>query len=163
MKTTTLIITIVVGFLISSISAQETIWFDSNWKVSTKEKAAYYRPAPKKIDNGYLIIDYYISGKKQMKGFSTSSSPNEEMYIGIVSYFHENEKIFQKVNYVDGKPEGSFSEFYDTGETQRVGKYSKGLRSGVWKTYSKKGKIQSRGKYKKGEKVGVWKTFHKNI
>ena len=48
MKSSTLLIAIMVGFLTSSLCAQETVWFDSNWKVSIKEKAAYYRPSPKK-------------------------------------------------------------------------------------------------------------------
>ena len=162
MKSSTLLIAIMVGFLTSSMCAQETVWFDSNWKVSIKEKAAYYRPSPKIKDKGYWIVDYYVSGKKQMEGFSTVSIPNKEMFQGKVKFFHENGKVYQNVHYFEGEPEGSFSEFYDTGETQRVGHYSKGLRDGIWKTYYKYGKIQSRGKYKNGEKVGIWKTFYKN-
>ena len=163
MKTTTILITIVIGFLTTSMFAQETIWFDSNWKVSVKEKATYYRPIPKQIDKGYWIVDYYISGKKQMEGFSIVLEPDQEMFEGKVTFFYENGAVFQSVNYFEGKPSGNFSEFYDTGETQRVGKYSKGLRDGIWKIYNKNGKIQSRGKYKNGEKAGIWKTFYKNV
>ncbi|QNM85662.1 hypothetical protein H9W90_00625 [Polaribacter pectinis] len=163
MKTTTVLILIVVGFLTSSLSAQETVYFDSNWNLSTKEKAAYYRPAPKKVDNGYWIVDYYVSGKKQMEGLSKTNKPNKEVYVGAVNYFHENGANFQKVNYVDGKPEGKFYEYYDTGEMKRIGKYEAGLREGSWKVYYKNGKIQEKGKYNKGEKVGIWKTFYKNI
>jgi len=163
MKTSTLLITIVVGFLTSSLTAQETVWFDSNWKVSTKEKAIYYRPTPKKMNNGFWIVDYYISGKKQMEGFSISAEPNQEKYQGIVYYFYENGNDFQIVNYVEGKPDGKFSEFYESGELQRTGKYSDGLREGVWKTFYKNGKIETKGKYRKGEKVGIWKTFYKNV
>ena len=163
MKTSTLLIAMVVGFLTSSLTAQETVWFDSNWNVSIKEKAAYYRLTPKKKDNGFWIVDYYISGNKQMEGFSTSGEPNKEVYEGLVNYFHENGNKFQIVNYVKGKPEGVFSEFYDTGELQRTGKYSNGLREGNWKTFYKNGKIESKGKYRKGDKAGIWKTFYKNV
>ncbi|MEE9407128.1 MAG: hypothetical protein V3V28_03530 [Polaribacter sp.] len=163
MKTTTLLIVLVVGFLVQSLSAQETIYFDSNWSLSVKDKAAYYRPVPKKVDKGYWIIDYYISGKKQMEGLSKTNQPNKEMYVGAVNYYHENGAKFQKVNYVNGKPDGKFYEYYDTGEMQRTGKYDTGLREGNWKVYYKNGKIQEKGKYKKGEKAGVWKTFYKNI
>jgi len=154
---------LVVCFFTTSIFTQETVWFDSNWNVSVKEQATYYRPSPEKIDKGYWIVDYYISGKKQMEGFSTILEPAKEMFQGKVKFFHENGKVFQNVNYFKGEPEGNFSEFYDTGETQRVGKYSKGLRDGMWKIYHKNGKIQSRGKYKNGEKAGIWKTFYKNV
>ncbi len=163
MKTSTLIITLVVGFLSLSFTAQETIWFDSNWNVSIKEKATYYRPIPQKKDNGFWIVDYYISGKKQMEGFSTSSEPNKEVYQGIVNYFYETGKTFQIVNYVKGKPEGKFSEFHETGELKRTGKYSHGLREGIWKTFYKNGKIETKGKYRRGEKSGIWKTFYKNV
>ena len=163
MKTSTVLLVIVVGFLTTSLNAQENVWFDSNWNVTTKEKATYYRPAPKKMDIGYWIVDYYISGKKQMEGLSITNEPNKEMYNGLVKYFHENGKKFQDVNYVDGKPDGKFSEFYDTGEVKRTGKYENGLREGSWKVYLKNGKIQEKGKYTNGEKIGIWKTFYKNI
>jgi antitoxin component YwqK of YwqJK toxin-antitoxin module len=157
------ILFIIFAFLTMSLTAQKTVWFDSNWNVSVKEKAAYYRPAVKKTDKGYLIEDYYISGKKQMEGFSKTNKPNNEMYVGLVKYFYENGQIFQKVYYNEGKPEGKFSEFYDTGELKRTGKYQNGLREGSWKVYYKSGKIQQKGKYKEGEKRGIWKTFYKNI
>ncbi|PQB09020.1 hypothetical protein BST83_01335 [Polaribacter filamentus] len=163
MKTSMSLIALVVWFLTTSVYAQEIVWFDSNWKVSTKEEATYYRPNPKKKDNGFWIVDYYISGKVQMEGFSKTSEANVEKFQGKVNYFHENGKIFQKVNYVNGQPEGSFSEFFETGETQRIGKYKNGLREGIWKTFYKNGKIQSGGKYSAGEKVGIWKTYYKNI
>lgn len=57
MKTTTILASIVVGFLTTSVFAQGTVWFDSNWNPTQKEKAKYYRPAPKtqKMDIGLLI------------------------------------------------------------------------------------------------------------
>ena len=157
------ILFIIIAFLTMSLTAQNTVWFDSNWNVSVKEKAAYYRPAAKKIEKGYWIVDYYISGKKQMEGLGKTNIPNKEIYIGVVKYFHENGKIFQDVYYNEGKPEGKFSEFYDTGELKRTGKYQNGLRDGSWKVYYKSGKIKEKGKYKEGEKRGVWKIYYKNI
>lgn len=162
MKTSTLIITIIVGFLALTLNAQETVWFDANWVVSTKEKAVYYRPVPEKKNNGFWIVDYYISGKKQKEGFSTIAKPNKELYHGNVKYFYENGNKFQVINYVNGKPEGSFSEFYNSEALEITGKYSNGLREGIWKTFYKNGKIKEKGKYREGEKVGVWKTFYKN-
>jgi antitoxin component YwqK of YwqJK toxin-antitoxin module len=163
MKTSTLLIVIVVGFLTSTLTAQDTVWFDSNWNLTSNENATYYRPVPKKIDAGYWIVDYYISGKKQMEGFSTTNEANKETYVGLVTYYHENGQKFQMVNYINGKPVGKFSEFYDSGELKRSGKYDNGLREGSWKVYHKNGKIQEKGKYSSGEKIGIWKTFHKNI
>ncbi|MGJ8745493.1 toxin-antitoxin system YwqK family antitoxin [Polaribacter sp.] len=162
MKTSTVLLVLVVGFLTSSLTAQETVWFDSNWKITTKKKAAYYRPSPQKKDNGYWIVDYYISGKKQMEGLSTVLEPNKEKFVGFVNYFYENGAIFQEVYYLEGKPEGKFSEFHDSGELKRSGNYENGLREGNWKAFYKSGKIQEKGKYSKGKKVGTWKTFYNN-
>ena len=162
MKTTTLLVTIIVGFLMSNLQAQETIWFDSDWSVSAKEKAVYYRPAPQKKDNGFWIVDYYISGKKQKEGFSTNANPNNESYHGVVNYFYENGNKSQTVTYVKGKLNGNFFKFYPSKELEIAGKYSDGMREGIWKKFYKNGKIKEKGKYREGDKVGVWKTFYKN-
>ncbi|MGB0879242.1 MAG: toxin-antitoxin system YwqK family antitoxin [Polaribacter sp.] len=80
-----------------------------------------------------------------------------------VSYYYKNGNFFRKQNYSEGKLEGKFSEFYNTGELKIIGKHENGLREGIWKTYYKNGKIKTRGKYRNGEKVGIWKTFYKNV
>ena len=80
-----------------------------------------------------------------------------------VSYYYKNGNFFRKQNYSEGKLEGKFSEFYNTGELKIIGKYENGLREGVWKIFYKNGKIKTKGKYRNGEKVGIWKTFYKNV
>jgi hypothetical protein len=187
MKTSTLLIAIVVGFLTSSLSAQETIWFDSNWNETTKESAFYYRPSPAMMNKGFWIVDYFMSGAKQMEGFSSTKEPNKELFNGLITYYFETGKTFQKVNYKKGKlhgdrkifyetgelesertyekglSKGVFSEYYKSGELKQTGKYDSGKQDGVWKTFYKNGKIKEKGKYRDGEKVGVWKTFYKNV
>ena len=162
MKTSTLLIAMFVGFLTSSVTAQETIWFDSNWNLTTKDKAEYYRPTPKKVTNGFWLIDYYMNGKKQMEGFSTSNVPLKEFFEGQVLYYHPNGKLFHKANYKNGELQGKRDIYYETGELKERGRYVKGKRNGIWKTFYKNGKIESKGKYTNGEKAGVWKTFYKN-
>ena len=95
MKTSTLIIAMFIGFLTSSVNAQETIWFDKNWQETSKENHEYYRPAPKKIKDGFWIVDYYKNGQIQMEGYSTNKNPNEEeIFDGLVLYYHPNGKTF---------------------------------------------------------------------
>ncbi|MGG8497256.1 toxin-antitoxin system YwqK family antitoxin [Tenacibaculum sp. TC6] len=161
-KTSTLLMAMFVGFLTLSVTAQETIWFDANWHETSKDKSEYYRPIPKKIKNGYWIIDYYGSGQVQMEGFSTVNKPGEEEFDGLVTYYYENGKPSHKATYKNGKLHGLRKVFYETGELKEQGKYVNGKREGVWKTFYKNGKIKERGKYKDNEKTGIWKTFHKN-
>jgi antitoxin component YwqK of YwqJK toxin-antitoxin module len=187
MKTSTLLIALVVGFLTTSVSAQETLWFDANWNPTTKDKATYYRPSPKTQKNGYWIVDYFMNGTIQMEGFSLNNNPNNENFHGLVKYYFESGVIYQEVNYNEGmidgdrkiyyksgklqnereyednKMEGKFFEYYETGELLMTGKYENNLKEGVWKSYYKNGKIKERGKYEKGKKIGIWKTFYKNV
>ncbi len=186
MKTSTLLIGIVVGFLTLSVNAQDTIWFDSNWNTTTKENATYYRPTPKSVDNGFWIVDYFMNGTKQMEGFSTIAIPDKEKFNGLILYYHENGKIFHKANYKDGKlhgirkifyksgtlkneriykngkSEGDFVEYYGSGVIKEAGKYTNGKQTGKWKTFFENKKIETVGMYKNGKKAGIWKTYYKN-
>ncbi|WP_439129230.1 toxin-antitoxin system YwqK family antitoxin [Polaribacter sp.] len=129
---------VAIGFFICAFYsaktiAQENIYFDANWNITTKQKAVYYRPLTKSTQEKKWVIDYYITGKK-----------------------------VKEVFYVNGKPDGKFSEYYSSGDLKTTGKYKEGLKDGMWKTYYKNGKIKQKGRFKKGEKVGVWKTYYKN-
>lgn len=147
----------------NSLSAQETTWFDSNWKKTTKEKASYYRPVPKKIKNGFWIVDYYMDGNILKEGFGINFTKNKEGFEGLVVAYHPNGKPSSKANYRKGKLHGVRRTYYDTGELKEQVRYTHGKENGVWKTFYKTGKIKTKGKYRDGEKVGVWKTFYKNV
>ncbi|WP_435416316.1 toxin-antitoxin system YwqK family antitoxin [Polaribacter aestuariivivens] len=116
-----------------TLTAQQKIWLDENGNLSNREKAVYYRISNDNKSKKQLIIDYYISGKKA-----------KEFY------------------FIKGKPDGKYSEFYDSGEVKITGKFEDGYKEGTWKTYYKNGKIKEKGRYNKGEKVGVWKIYYKN-
>ena len=188
MKTKILTHFLVVTFLTTTLTAQEAkIWFDGNWTQTDKEKAVYYRPVPKKEKNRFWIVDYYLNGTIQMKGFSFNNIPNEEEFDGLIKYYFESGTIWQEVNYTSGeidgirkiyyksgklknkrnyikdKIEGNFQEFYETGELLERGTYKNNLREGAWKMFYKNGKIKEKGRCKKGEKAGVWKVFYKNV
>jgi len=163
MKNTTIFTTILLLFITITLKAQETTWFDANWQVTTEDMAEYYRPAPEKKGDKYWIADYYKDNTIQMEGFSYNTTPNEELYDGLVIYYHPNGKPFHKANYKNGKNHGVRNAYYDTGELQQTGNFVNGKRVGIWKTFYKSGKIETKGKYKNNEKVGIWKTFHKNV
>tara|TARA_R110002124_G_scaffold63258_6_gene172602 strand:- start:957 stop:1529 length:573 start_codon:yes stop_codon:yes gene_type:complete len=187
MKTSALLCMLVVGFLTTSVSAQETMWFDANWNSTIKEKATYYRPKPKVQNNGFWIIDYFVNGNKQMEGFSLNDNPNNEKFHGLVKYYFEDGVLFQEINFnkgkIDGvrkvyfesgklktlteyqndKKEGKFYEYYETGELLSRGNFENNLKEGNWKTFYKNGKIKEKGSYVKDNKTGTWKVFYKNL
>lgn len=167
-------------FSISSYAQNDTIWFDSNWKKTTKNKAKFYRPHHTKVDNGYWFTDYYISGSKQMEGLSLDK--DIEVYHGIVKWYHENGNVFQivnykngslfgslqvfyengklksKTNYKNGRIEGKWNEYHENSTLKETGIYTKGQKSGIWKIYYSNGKLKEEGKYLFNKKIGVWKT-----
>ncbi|CAM1333998.1 toxin-antitoxin system YwqK family antitoxin [Tenacibaculum aestuariivivum] len=163
MKTTTLLMLMIVGLLTTVVRAQETIWFNENWIQTTKENHKYYRPSPKRIKKGFWIVDYYKNGQIQMEGYSEIKKINQEKFDGLVLFYHQNGKPHYVANYNKGKLEGVIKVFYNTGQLKEQGKYSNHKREGVWKTFYKNGKIKTKGKYRNNEKVGVWKTFYKNV
>jgi antitoxin component YwqK of YwqJK toxin-antitoxin module len=163
MKNSTLLIVMFIGFLSTTVSGQDTVWFDENWQETTKENHEYYRPVPKEIKDGFWLVDYHKNGQIQMEGYSTNKNPNEEVFEGLVIYYHPNGKIYHKANYASGKLDGVRKVFHETGELKEQGKYTNGERNGIWKTFYKNGKIETKGKYRNNEKVGVWKTFYKNV
>ncbi|WP_064966131.1 toxin-antitoxin system YwqK family antitoxin [Tenacibaculum ovolyticum] len=163
MKNSTLLILLFIGFLSFTAKAQDTAWFDENWQETSKENHTFYRPTPKKIKDGYWIVDYYKNGQIQMEGYSTIKKPNEEQFDGLVLYYYQNGKPFHKANYKNGKLDGVRKAYYETGELKEQGRYNNDKKQGVWKTFYKNGKIETKGKYRNNEKVGVWKTFYKNV
>ena len=180
----TIISTLLIASLLlvnSEITAQaekDTIWYDANWNVASKNVASYYRPSPSPKDNGFWLIDYHISGKKQMEAWS--NAPDTEFFNGTVTWYYENGNVTQTVNYKnnilegerrnyhengklksqysykDGEIDGPWISFYDNSKKNEEGQYKNGERIGSWKEYHKDGRIKGEGQYKKDKKVGRW-------
>ena len=94
----------------NQITAQkDTIWYGKNWKITNKIEASYYR-IPVKEENGlFLVQDFYINGKKQMVG--TSSSATKDLWQGKVTWYNQDGTILQQGNYIDNRLEGKFISF----------------------------------------------------
>lgn len=62
----------------------------------------------------------------------------------------------------EGRRQGPWKEFYETGELRSEGKYKNGNRDGEWIFYYKDGKEEQRGSYFKGKPDGDWKWTYNN-
>ena len=62
----------------------------------------------------------------------------------------------------EGRRQGPWKEFYETGELRSEGKYKKGLRDGDWIFYYRDGKEEQRGGYYRGKPEGDWKWTYNN-
>ncbi len=153
-----LIIFILFLLTFSSYAQKDTIWFDNNWNETTKSKASFYRCECSKVGDGYLYVDYYLSGTKQMEGISLDK--NKEVYEGEVKWYFENGKLFQTINYKKGVLECKLQIFYEDGKLKGESNYKNGKLSGNWKEYYENGKLKEIGPYKDDQKDGDWKCYY---
>jgi hypothetical protein len=87
--------------LLSSIiiKAQDTIYFDKNWEVTTKDNHSFYRPLPlKKLGNLFLLRDFYKNGTLQMQGYLLDEN-NENSYVGDIFWYDKNGLDESEVQY----------------------------------------------------------------
>ena len=170
------------SFSITITAQNKTVWFDANWNITSKDSASFYRPAPIKKGNAYLMIDYYMSGMRQFEGISLKS--DEEVFEGQVTWYFESGKVFQKGNYKNGllngellifhesgslknkihylnnQRDGSWIEYFEDGTLKEMGSYINGKKDGMWALYYKSKKIKSEGEYGEGKRKGVWKSYY---
>lgn len=146
-------------FALSDVYGQrDTIWFNSNWLVTEKSNASFYRMSPELIKNGYLFKDYYKSGALQMKGVSLSAT--EEVYHGTMLWYFENGNVFQVVNYNKGALDGKRTVYFNNGSVKNNRFYDNGTINGPWESYYMNGMIKERGHYSMGEKHGIWTYYN---
>ncbi|MCF8257170.1 MAG: hypothetical protein K9J06_06435 [Flavobacteriales bacterium] len=62
----------------------------------------------------------------------------------------------------EGKRQGEWKEFYETGELRSKGRYENNKREGRWVFYYRTGKVEQEGDYRKGLADGEWKWTHPN-
>jgi len=122
-----IILTVLIGVLfLSAVHSQtDTSFFDANWQLTTRIKAHFYRPAPKKDESGFMVRDYYMSGVKQMEGISINNTT--DVFDGKITWYFESGKISQEAN------------------------YNKGVNDGLFITYDEKGNVTSKGTYQDGQ------------
>lgn len=62
----------------------------------------------------------------------------------------------------EGRRQGPWKEFYETGELRSQGKYKNGSREGEWVFFYENGKEEQRGTYLRGKPDGDWKWTYLN-
>jgi len=162
-NTPKLILSFMLFFLVFNLSEaqNDTIWYDSNWKEETnKLYAHYFRPEPKLEGNGYRIIDYYISGKKQMEGVSTSK--NSSNWIGKVIWYYPNE-IPSSIRYFSEENKQIKEEsYYINNQLKYILNFLNNKINGEFKSYHPNGILAENGQYKDNQKIGKWIFYNTN-
>ncbi|WP_326983242.1 hypothetical protein VUJ46_01455 [Chryseobacterium sp. MYb264] len=110
-----MIISAIAAWLMNiSITAQEKIYFDENWEVTTKDKMVYYRETETK-DKRILIRDYYTDGTLQMEGPAVDTTAGSEIFDGTVTWYSPEGKMVIQKSFVNGSEIGPSRSFDEKG------------------------------------------------
>ena len=150
---TLLILIAVFSFL--RVYSQDTIYFDKDWKKTSKSGAKFYRIHSKE-GSKTKIADYYITDTLQMTGFAKAYDPGESddslIKDGPFVYYTSKGKISSKGSYENNKRVGEWMTFYPEGQLHMTENYdSQERRSGSFVIYYPDGKVRRSDFYINGE------------
>jgi len=102
------------------LNAQEkaTLYYNSIWEITRKEKATFFREAEFDINNFKLdgtVMDFSIKGTPLMKG-----------------------------KYISDRKDGDFTFYYENGNVKSKGKYENDHRVGYWEYYYNDNKLKQK-------------------
>lgn len=114
--------------------------------------------------------DYYPNGRVKIEG-----SYYNNLADGIRREFNIEGKIIKAYIFykgimtgegiidINGKKQGPWKEYYNTGELMSSGSYSNSIRIGEWNFYHNNGNIEQNGTYNKnGTPINEWNFYHEN-
>jgi len=81
---------------------------------------------------------------------------------GAFTFFFDTGQLDYKGIYKDKEKEGVWSYYHRNGRLKRIETYKDGSSNGPLKSYYKKGNLQSEGNYKDGTREGVWSFYNEN-
>jgi TonB family protein len=84
----------------------DTVWFDKDWKESTKVNANYFR-VYKKYSNGFLVYDKFLSGVTQMMAEASQINPTL-VKEGKASYYNNDGSLVSHGYYTNDEASGKW-------------------------------------------------------
>jgi len=128
--------------------AQDTTYYDANWKVTISSNASYFR-LKNKTASGWQVKDCYLSGNPQMEGSYLDESCTISQ--GEFKYYDEKGHLYHSCHYENGKLEGAELFYYDNGQIRTEGAYLNGMQNGEWKGYYPSGNLSAMANFEDGE------------
>ncbi|MET3029795.1 toxin-antitoxin system YwqK family antitoxin [Flavobacterium johnsoniae] len=146
----------------------EPLYFDANWKTTTKENASFYRIQPsKKLGNLILVEDFYINKTPQFQGYSFQD--NEDNYVGDVLWLDENGFDSSFYQFYNFSAVSNLTYYYPSGQKLKTIQYKNGRKDGETILYHEDGSVLMKGKYDGGkpasgdfEEVLNWEDYRLN-
>jgi TonB family protein len=139
-------------------SAQDTLYYDIRWKLTTADHAAYFRLRTRKGD-GWQFSDHWLSGKTEMTGaFSDGSMQVKE---GEYIWYDSTGNVNHRCIYVHGKQNGPETYYFGNGQIWMTGENQDDQSEGLWTGYYPSGKVAAEATYKQGKQVSA-KFYHED-
>lgn len=126
------------------------IYYDSDWKVTSKENASYYRLMPmKEVGELVLLQDFYIDGTPQFEGYVLKK--DENAYVGDIVWYDEygNDNNFRQ--YRNDTKSLTLLYYHPNGKIRKKVQYKNGVKDGETIIYGTDGAILMKGIYTKGK------------
>ena len=139
-------------FLFQMVFSQnsESIYYNKEWKETTKANASFYREMPlKKLGELVLIRDFYINGTPQFEGYAAQN--DERAYVGDIVWYEEdgNDSTFRQ--YVNKSKNPMLTYYHANGKIRKTVQYKNGLKEGETTIYGLDGTVLMKGIYSKGK------------
>jgi antitoxin component YwqK of YwqJK toxin-antitoxin module len=87
---------------------------------------------------------------------------NDLPYTGTIVEFHENGQLKLRKSVIDGKAEGIWIEWYETGIVRYIGEWKGGIGHGTWMYFHDNGELSERSQVKNDVWEGISESWHKN-
>ena len=125
----------------SNLQAQDTTFYDTNWKEVKKRKDAKYYGFFTKEGKLWKAEDHYASNDKlQNTGYYFTKK--RKTRTAIWTYYWESGNKSSEYEYKRDERDGPYKEWYENGQLKREGNYKKGEREGLWSGWYDNGNQQ---------------------
>lgn len=105
----------------------EPIYYDEDWKVTTKDKSLYYRQTPiKELGEMILLQDFYFNGTPQFEGYTFKNDENK--YVGDIVWYDENGNDTTLRNYPNSTKNSTLTYYHLNGKVRKTIQYKNGLK-----------------------------------
>jgi len=113
----------------------------------------------KKITDDYTGWAKRIWDNGQIKALGQINDGKEE---GLWTEWYESGNKLTEVNYKDGKMEGVGTLWYENGKKQTESNYKNGKHNGLWKHWFENGQKKGEGNFKDGKPNGLATLWYEN-
>ena len=78
------------------------------------------------------------------------------------AYFPDGKTVFTKSDFVDGKQQGEYIEYFQNGNVNYKYSFKNGIEDGEWIWNNEAGQLLKKENYKDGQLNGEWITYYDN-